>query len=92
MTPAEWSKQRRERFAREGLNARGEPRKVYRPADVQYLLDQNATLRSKSEPLERVAKAWHDAGPFPSMHQDFQEFLRRRWPTLADALDELEKP
>lgn len=39
--------------------------------------------------VERVVQAWTDCGPVPAYHFAQQLRLRREWPTLASAIEEL---
>lgn len=39
--------------------------------------------------VERVIDAWVIKGPVPAYHDKIKNKLRREWPTLAKALDEL---
>lgn len=55
---------------------------------IAYAADSVA-LQVERTALHRIRKAWNDAGPFPEYHHDMQDELRRRWSTLADALDDL---
>ena len=36
-----------------------------------------------------VVSAWTNAGPVPAFHLKHQTRLRREWPTLANAIDDL---
>lgn len=40
-----------------------------------------------SDRARAVMNAWTDPGPVPRFHEEWQDRLRRHWPTLADALD-----
>ena len=42
-----------------------------------------------SESVRAVLNAWTDPGPVPRFHEEWQDRLRRHWPTLADALDRM---
>jgi len=42
-----------------------------------------------TDPLERVAAAWLDAGPVPEWHERLKTHLLRDWPTLGNALNDL---
>lgn len=44
-----------------------------------------------SEAVDNVVKAWTVAGPYPPDHLKAQQDLRRDWPVLANALDELSR-
>lgn len=36
--------------------------------------------------VERVVKAWTDAGPVPAFHYEAMQRLQNEWPTLAEAI------
>lgn len=40
-------------------------------------------------PAERVAAAWNNPGRAPGHHRRMQAQLRREWPTLAAAVEDL---
>lgn len=42
--------------------------------------------------MSRIWDAWNIPGPAPDYHRDMQAKLRREWPVLADALDNLTPP
>lgn len=44
---------------------------------------------TETEAVERVRKAWTDAGPAPTLHKAAQRRLRDEWPTLARAIEAL---
>lgn len=49
-------------------------------------------IRSYDVPLiNAVYDAWRDPGPYPEYHKEFQDRLRREWPTLAKALDRMQR-
>lgn len=39
--------------------------------------------------IERLRRAWLDAGPNPVFHRAMQDRLRGSWPTLVRAIEEL---
>jgi len=41
--------------------------------------------------VEKVVKAWTETGPQPRYHEEAKIRLRRSWPILGRALDELAK-
>lgn len=40
---------------------------------------------------DTVLKAWTDPGSHPDYHRGMQRKLRKEWPVLAQALDQLEE-
>lgn len=44
---------------------------------------------SKDDDAAEVVAAWTDKGSNPQFHEAYQRELRRNWPILADALDNL---
>jgi len=43
------------------------------------------------ELIERLIRAWNDAGPFPKYHQEAKRNLRIEWPALAEAIDAIDR-
>lgn len=39
--------------------------------------------------VDNIVRAWKVPGPRPDIHWREQERLRRKWPTLAKAIEEL---
>lgn len=49
------------------------------------------TRRTKERAVGRVMAAWTRPGPHAAYHREKQKQLRRDWPMLAQALDQLIK-
>lgn len=51
--------------------------------------DRGPNYVADPEAIFAVARAWADAGPVPRIHRAAQKDLRRSFPLLAKALDQL---
>jgi hypothetical protein len=59
---------------------------------VQTTSDQAVDPAAICSPaVERIVKAWTDAGRAPAYHRACQQSLRDQWPTLAWAIEALVK-
>ena len=52
-------------------------------------VEKDVPVIAESDAAEKVIAAWTVTGPSPQIHREAQNKLRREWPVLADALDDL---
>jgi hypothetical protein len=52
-------------------------------------MSEDEGMNISEEAARAVVDAWTIAGPVPSYHEAKKQELRRDWPALAQALDEL---